>query len=388
MYKVLYEVDGCNHRSGIASLASLVVAEVLEMNPTSAQQDMRSHRKSPDLFLLLLAVLAMVASAILLRLLNIEDLGLGYRVVLAGVGGIVGSNLSPLLEQRSPFLEQRSENESKESTGADMAPLRIWASTFVRLLVHAAGGFGCAAAGFIVTSALLSANPGNATSELGIAAFGGGVGYLAGREINRRSLSWTSDEAETSPAVVTALGALEDQLFGQPLLNYDGHVVASWHASTTSSETLGQIHVHLEAPKVREERENLVNDSQSESAIKTTQPLSSGRALVVIEGGRDADPVPFAISIISGTFDIQPRRIMIRAPTEGASETRTFTVLTPQQSREDQGSIIREVSREVRRLGVRTFSRLDSELTTATVLIDVSQAGQTVQLLELEISFP
>jgi hypothetical protein len=346
------------------------------MNPMSSQQDIRSDRKSADGFLLKLAVLAILASGTVLYLLNITEPGLGNLVLIAGVGGVVGSSLSPLLEARSPLPEQRSEKEPEGLNEARTWFRTIVARDLVRLLVHATGGFGLAAAAFVVTSALLSGNPGSASSAFVTAAFGGGVGFLAGREINRISLRWWSDEAELPAAVIAAIGELEDQVFGRPLLNYDGYAVASWQPSSMSSEAIGKIRVYLEARKVREEREDFVDNTRSESETETTAALRSEQeARVLIQGGRDAPLVPFAVSIVSGTFDVQPYRLTLATPVEGISEVLEFTLLDLQRAEEDEGS------------GAEAASRRDSELPeTAAVLIDVSQAGQTVQLFEMRIS--
>lgn len=333
------------------------------MNESGGQKDTGYLRKTTDRFLLALAVIAIVAISILLYLLNIRDLGLGNLVVLAGLGGIVGASLSPL-------LEQRPEKEHSETTQLAMTPSHI----ATRLLVHVAGGFGAAAAAFVVTSALLLEEPGNATSALGTAAFGGGVGYFIGRDITRISLRWARDETGQSPAVVAALGQFEDQLFGRPLLNYDGYAVATWHASRTYSMAVGKLSVYLEPRKVREERKDVVENTRPEFETETTQPLSlQQEARVLLQGGKDADSVPFAISVISGAFDVQPHRLILAAPSGDKSEELDFTLLDTQRDETDAPP------------NGPTWS-VDSEPNTATVLIDVSQEGQTVQLFEMKVS--
>jgi hypothetical protein len=348
------------------------------MNDKTEQEGVRSPDRSVDWFLLVLAVAASIATGVLLYLLNIRELGLGQLVILAGLGGIVGTSLFPLLEQTSEkgSNEQRSERKLKGFTGLMIKSTPV----ITRLLVYVIGGFGFAAAAFVVTTALLLDEPGEATSALGTAAYGGVVGFSVGRTITRMSLRKTSDEAGPSPAVVTALGEFEDQLdqlFGQPLLNYDGYAIARWHASRTSSEVLGKIHVHMEARKVREERKDLAENTRSESETETTQPSPPKQEVrVLMQGGKDADRVPFAVSVISGAFDVQPHRLVLAAPSEGTSETLEFTLLNPQPTEGDKDSVTREAQSS------------DSEPSTAAVLIDVSQAGQTIQLLEMEVSSP
>jgi hypothetical protein len=346
------------------------------MTPPSNQQTIRSNKRSATWFLFGLAVLAIVATAILIYLLNTQRLGLGNLVVLAGLGGIVGCSLSPLLELQSSLPEQRSEQEVEGLTEAVEEPSPLtWPSSFVRLAIHAAGGFGCAAAGFVVTSALLSDSPGEATSALGTAAFGGGVGFLAGREINRMSTRWWSEKTALSPAIVTALGEVEDQLLGPPLLDYDGYAVARWHPSDTSSEAIGKIRVTLEARKVREERDDLVKTTRSDSETEAATALPTEQeAQVLLQGGRKAPLVPFAVSVISGTWDVQPYRRILAAPVEGTSETLEFMLLDLSQA-------------EVKGSGTEEASHLRPELPKdAAVLIDVSQSGQTIQLFEMRIS--
>jgi hypothetical protein len=334
--------------------------------------------KSADVFFIMLAGAAVGASGGLFYLLNRGNLDLGYEVVLAGVGGIIGACLSPLLLQQSerdPILQQ-SERDPKELTGqAKLAPI-------TRLIVYIAGGFGFTAAAFVVTSALLLNTPGETTSTLGTAAFGGGVGFFIGREINRMLFRQPSEEGGLSPAIVTALGDFEDQFFGQRLLNYDGYAVANWYASGTSSEALGKIRVHMQTHETHSEPEES-GGPPSEVATEEPKPLSSTQARVLVQGGQDADhSVPFAISVVSGAFDVQPQRLILAAPPEGKSETLEFTVLNPQPT-EDGESAVPEDD-EIN--STEAASHLGSQPSTAAALIDVSQGGKTVQLFEVEIS--
>jgi hypothetical protein len=132
--------------------------------------------------------------------------------------------------------------------------------------------------------------------------------------------------------------------------------------------------VFLEPRKVREERKDVVENTRPDFETETTQPLSlQQEARVLLQGGKDADSVPFAISVISGAFDVQPHRLVLAAPSGDKSEELEFTLLDTQRDETDAPP------------NGPTRSA-DSEPNTATVLIDVSQEGQTVQLFEMKVT--
>jgi hypothetical protein len=305
-----------------------------------------------------LAVVAVVATGGLVYLLTLSDPAPGLLVIISGLGGIIGASISPL-------MERRPEEHLEELTKA-----HVRTRVLTVLLVNIVGGFGLAAVAFVVTGSLLMTEP--TTNALGTAAFGGIVGYYAGREINRMRLGRTTDEAAQGPAVAAVLGELEDQLLGRPLANYDGYAVARWEAASNLPEAVGWLIVHMVARKAREQ-EGFVDDTSPENPWDSELPARSKEARVLIQGGTDADLVPFAVSVISGTFDVQPQRRILAAPSEGTSEELRFTLLDPRMP--EEGPRTDESRSENRNL----------ERETTAVLVDVSQAGRTIQLFEVEI---
>jgi hypothetical protein len=345
-----------------------------------------------DWFPLYLLGFVILSGFELFWLLNSDQLSTGSLVLLAGLGGVIGSSLSPLLERRA---EERPAGP----------PLRI----FVQLVAYLGAGFGVAAIAFVVTSALLLEQPGSSASALGAAAFGGGIGFFFGRAISPVSLQRASAEPASPPAVVSALGDFADQVLGRPLLNYDGDVIANWQASKAMTYEFGRLFVQmaapsgtpappppsrpdadLEAPPPRAEAEGAPASDEEEvrpnwprpsvrlarpeydvmpleaipAAEREVEPQTARRARVLLQGGRDAPVVPFAISVISGSLDVQPTQGILAAPSDGISETLEFTLLKPQSTEQAETGPIE----------------------SAAVLIDVSQAGRTVTLFEMEVS--
>ncbi len=325
------------------------------MDASSSSRDQDLPRAA-SMALLGLALAVAAAVTALLYLLNLAPRRVGDLVLIAGLGGIIGGSLPPLLLGEAPLVPRRA---------------------ITQALSYAIGGFAVAAASFIVTSGLLMEQPGRSASTLGTTAFGGLVGFFVGRELHRRSLAGALIKADTAP-VVSALGSFEDQFFGQPLLNYDGDMVAEWVAAP-SSLVIGHIHVRMEARALMEARATGPASVGSDAAPPLSEKALPQRARVLVQGGRDAASVPFAVSVIGGELEVQPHTLILVAPSDRASESIRFTVRRPQ--RDDDGS----------RPGVETSTSMQDrsdwseEQSDASVLIDVSQAGQTVQLLEFEV---
>src|SRR5262245_20598046 len=97
--------------------------------------DVWRPERSINQFPIMLAVVVGLVTVFLLCLLNTdpERLGIGNLVVIAGLGGIIGTSLSPLLEQRP-----------ERDPGGHLSTVEVLPIT--RLLVHITGGFGFAAA--------------------------------------------------------------------------------------------------------------------------------------------------------------------------------------------------------------------------------------------------
>jgi hypothetical protein len=125
------------------------------------------------------------------------------------------------------------------------------------------------------------------------------------------------------------------------------------------------------------EQDNSVHDAGFDPGSETKLLSLSEQGRVLMQGGVDGELVPFAISVFSGAFDVQPPRLILAAPSEGRSEAQGFKLLAPELE-EDNSSVLSPVSK-------RSFV---SEPESVTVLIDVSQEGRTVQLFEVEIPLP
>src|SRR6266487_2956350 len=104
--------------------------------------------------LILIAVLA-ASILIFMLMLDLGNLSPGTRVLFAGVAGIIGSCLAPL-------LDQQSYGSLKPSKGFDQAQAP---RVLTQLLIYIAGGFGVSAAAFVITSALLTSEPGTSAND-------------------------------------------------------------------------------------------------------------------------------------------------------------------------------------------------------------------------------
>jgi hypothetical protein len=328
-----------------------------------------------DVFILGLTGFVVFVTVAIISLLQRGQPGTGTSVILAGLAGVIGSCLSPLVDQQI----------YKTTTGPTETEL---SRIYTQVLIYVAVGFGIAAAAYVITSALLTCVPvtyaspageiRSSSNVLGIIAFGGLVGFFVGRTIQSKALLWGSEKLDSSPAVISALGSFEDQLFGRPLLNYDGYAIASWEKSKPSSKTVGQLYVHMVARKIYEEK----NATGSPSPINPTDnnvASTPNKIRVLLQGGRDAEQVPFAISVISGNFNVQPQRLVMAAPSEGESEKLSFTFLEV-QSEDTDTETEQSLSKP------EPVEPPSNKRNTFPILIDVSQAGRTVQLSEMEIS--
>lgn len=286
-------------------------------------------------------------------------------ILLAGFAGVVGGSLGPLLR---PLPKVDATDRS--GTSLALSPL-----------IYASAGFALAVGAYVLTSALLVDAGATAVNQIGVVAFGGIAGWIAAQIIDgvlsRPRAAGLSRFREERPAVVAALSELDERLFGRPLQNYDGFVLAAWFAAEQGSSLGGKFRVRF-APRVGPEESA---DFASKQWLATESPTAAASARVLVQGGVDVEEPLFSVSVIHRGLEAIPRRASVRAPVGRASETVEFNMLAvgSPRGRESPESAGDAAEHE-------DAGPLDAEERLDAALIEISQQGQTIQLLEMDIA--
>ncbi|MGW4528806.1 hypothetical protein [Amycolatopsis sp. NPDC004378] len=307
-------------------------------------------------------------------------------IAISALGGATGSCLYPLL------------------TPAVNPGRRVSTQDILSPLLYFAIGIVIGATSLILVLALLigdiSEHASNIVSKTGALTFGvlaGTLGTVVVRSYRR--------DAAAAPPIIGALSSLDNQLekrvLGRRVVNYDGTVLAGWYPtvrtagaeqSSNSKETNDQyliiakivvalvprkvldkngrpFHHYLPGPQLSDRRLRGRNTDAGDAA--SPRPAASTSARVTVQGGDDAGAAPFTVTMFSSDLAIVPVRAEIRAPRDAAAEPIEFTVL--RTSELDAVRSAKSAPEPTRK-------------NSALILIDLSQAGTTVQLMELDTS--
>lgn len=264
-------------------------------------------------------------------------------ILLAGLAGVVGGSLGPLLRPLA-----RKDATDRAGTSLALSPL-----------IYASAGFALAVGAYVAVRGLLVRSGPESLDEVGVVAFGGIIGWAAAQIVDgisaralQRSLRGDIRRAGEMPAVVTALGQLDEQLFGRPLQNYDGFLAATWHAPEPDSSLGGKVRVRF-VPRVGPGEDLPDHSLNDESATVRAH------ARVLVQGGADVEEAVFSLSVMHRGLEAYPRRVLVHAPVGELSEQIEFTTMAAETSADaDEG--VPDVA-----------------------LVEVSQEGQTIQLVEL-----
>lgn len=286
---------------------------------------------------LAVAVIAGTGALLLIRL-TLTEAGL---IIMAGSAGVAGAELSPLLRS-IPSVDQDS------------------AKPWYFPVLCAAAGFGITAGIYVLVRALLFS--GGAVVDInksGVLAFGAIVGAAVGRAV--AGLPVFAGYSATSPEslVAAALADLERHFGAGESDNYDGYVRAFWIPQREPGRLVGTIRVQL------------VSSALSEEDISLQRPPNNFLervAPVHVEGGRQSETAQFAVSVVASKFDVYPNRVQLEVRLDAPSELLEFSVL---------GSEINPMASEM------PSQPYTDERDAVVALIDISQRGRTVQLLEL-----
>jgi hypothetical protein len=304
------------------------------------------------------------------------------RILLAGLAGSFGSTLAPLF---SGAFGWASRNGSLANSIGTLSPL-----------LYAGLGFGSAAAAFLAIVALLLGS-GAVPPAVGTAAFGALVGVATARVIG----GWTgasivpvgAERQGTGSPIVDTFGyldrQLQDRLVGRLLVDYDGLLVAGWYPASSrpldpvddrALRTLGRIRLAFVPRKSadRQSPDELLRLPGSDSSEAVT--ITRGR--VRVAGGVAANEAQFLVEVTTSSSDVFPQRLEIIAPTSKPSEAVEFTVLR-------LPLVESEGARPARHPRIGRVGSKPSPPTAdqpELFVIEVSQNGTTVQLVELDTS--
>jgi hypothetical protein len=206
------------------------------------------------------------------------------------------------------------------------------------------GGFVSGSFAVLAGIALLTA--GQSTSAAAAAVFGGAFGFaLAGwtNELFGGAVLAT-DEAAPGGAegdlLAVGLRALDQKVRTAWIANYSGSVLVQIKRQT-GINLVGRLSIAFVPDDLRRALSNEVDSV----------------ARIVVSGGEDRDVVEFVVSVVTQSIEAYPRRVTVAAPAHKSSEPVEISLL---RSADDQ-----------------------SRSLPGSVLLDISQAGRTVQIVEI-----
>lgn len=299
-------------------------------------------------------------------------------ILLAGISGVIGTCLVPLVFQQNNIALTKDSNKLDRYSHSKSNQLLY---PITQIILYVICGFCVAAGALVMTSALLVdygdqlSRPTFTGSSInsnpyGIITFGGLIGFFLGLALTKNSVSWVYENLRGIEDVVSTFGDIEEEIFGEPLVNFNGYMFASWKTSS-SSMIAGTLFIHMEPNSYIEYSSESTKKRFSKLEAKeiyderhgneTSQNELTISSRILVQGGRNADVVPFAVSVISQEFDVEPQRLILAAPSEDRSENLSFKFLYPSNDVNPRKDVY-------------------------TILINVNQAGRTIQLCDMEVS--
>jgi hypothetical protein len=242
-------------------------------------------------------------------------------VGIAGVAGAASSSVALLL--RRGGLPRFTRTVASNGSLAVVGPV--------------VGGLFAGAASLLLAVALLDPEPSLPSS----AVFGGLSGLVLGGWVNQALTPRPEDLADgrLAPAAVEEVVS-----FWRRRYNYKGRVLLE-------AKTVRRTGLHLSTLSLTFVPDSVRVDQHADTA-----------GPVRVEDGTDAGEVPFEIAILStGAVDAYPRSLAVKVPADRASDPVEFTLTLPAAGT-DSGA---------------------ADSPAGTVLVDISQAGRSLQLLEI-----
>jgi hypothetical protein len=290
-----------------------------------------------------LVAVALTAALGILILFSLDDQPTRELVVL--VGGQAGAAASGTTR-----LVRISVRSSLDRTEAPFA------AVFVPFI----SGFAAGAFSVLTALALFSTGP-DSPSVASAAVFGGIYGLLLGGWANALFLAEETSELDRrsllQAAVADVVGVVSPVAF-----KYNGDVLAWFSPAAERGRLAGSLMVAF-VPREKK--------PPKESMNATTGPVR-------IDEGSSADVVPFEVSVLTPPdFGAYPRSRVLQVPASKPSDQYEFTIV-----RESGDSAESKPMSQRRSVGRSTAAAV----AVPTVLLDVSQGGRTVQLLEIPMT--
>ncbi len=237
-------------------------------------------------------------------------------------------------------------------------------------------GFLVGAAALMVTVAILSVEPTD-VSISGAALLGGLYGLLFGnywagaaessalRQLLAMSQEPGIESSSSSPKRTNWRGNVFAELHPKKGDRVSGEVVV-WFEGHPAESAVPKRKVWRQAESEKPVARGKVHESEMGNGVHPRPGKSQGS--FIIEGGDVADQASFVVTV-AGSMDLEafPRRQLVEAPVHGRSELYRFTLVRPERLRTPM---------EEPEMGAATPIR-------TVLLVDISMAGRTVQVLEL-----
>jgi hypothetical protein len=324
---------------------------------------------------------------------------LGLAVLLAiGAVLLIGTDRSARVLVATAALAGGAGALLGSASGASVARSTVRRTAAYSSLMFAALGLTAGAGGYLLAASLIVGDVGSRLSSSGAAGFGLLVGALAGRVfllVSRQPANAVTAIAGEPGGFSSAFAYLDEQvqerLFGPALIDYDGKVFAAWYPAgepevdpepggPTPSHagqrlTLGHVRLVFVSGDEQDANPRRLLASEDRS---TDASLPTAHALVRVHGGASAELVPFTLAVRGYPGDAFPTRVDLAVPATGVSELVEFTLVRSAQVRSP-----------VNATSDMAVAPLDTSVALpGCILIDISQAGTTIQLVEVRLDVP
>jgi hypothetical protein len=302
--------------------------------------------------------------------------------LLGGLSGAAATQLASMLRTRELSPDKTARRSQR-----------------VTLVLTYVAGFLAGGFSVLASVAFLSVSA-NGVSMSGAAMLGGIYGVLLG--------SYWAKVGEVAAAQETLLArtfdVVEDRIARPPRTNWRGYVWAKAH-SLKGDLILAELVVWFEADrpassddsKTRRSLMDVLHIGHQEAASRARRETSlpatirptpdedemrgpAVRASLAIEDGENAEFAEFVVTV-AGTSDLGsfPRRQIARVPAEDRSADYTFSLVRERDSTDMSPQDADDSSSSVQSKGTTPL---------APMLVDISMAGRTVQVMEVRLRTP
>jgi hypothetical protein len=321
-----------------------------------------SHRKS-DKSVDAHYVLVFATVVLLVVLVSSLDRSPSDRsfVIVGGVAGALASSIATLIR-----------------TGGQRAAVDVFNKYgLLGPIIPAVAGFAAGTFSLLTVTALFAPMTRSLTSA---AVFGGIYGLLL--EPILRGAATGADEHTILGAV---LQHAHSEMTASESHKYNGTIFVQFKANDSAGRVAGAVNISFVPEELSATHE---------------EPLGAIKGPVRVDEGIASDSVPFDVGILAPAgFSAFPRTRTVAIPATQASDTYSFTLVRDGQAETlesaaevtpasgSHGAEILPVSTEVSaRLNAPTKGRSSKPVSIDVVVIDISQSGRTIQLIEVPMT--